>query len=413
MKKYNLTIFILTLIIGGVVISNADAATIRTDSCSLSNVQSAINGANTGDTLILPVGSETWSSSLSIPNNKKITLQGSGMQSTVITMNPTGTAIRLNRSGSRVTGIGFINGRIEADGYDFRIDHCNMSFSTWSSGISVMSRNLNPAVIPTGVIDNCVFNNMRIIVNGTNYMLAENGAQNGLWASPLRLGTAEAVYIEDNNFTNGVNAVDGNYGGRYVFRYNTLNDVYIEAHSVQGNNRAIRKWEIYNNTINQVNKAMWVPMFLRGGTGVIFNNVLTGTWTNPNIAFDNVRSCASSGDGGMCNGSSSWDGNESGQAGYPCRDQIGRSTDQWLWTSSKPYPPQEREPVYAWNNKHGNNDLKIFQHNCSANALHIQERRDFYINIPKPGYIPYTYPHPLRESGPNKPAAPTDFKKAD
>lgn len=413
MKKYCYPILFISIVIGILMKSNADASIVKTESCSLSHVQAAINSASTGDIVLLPSGNVTWTSSISVPNEKKITIQGSGMENTVITRSPAGVAIALNRSGSRITGIGLINGKLEAEGYNFRIDHCSISFGTWSNGISIMSKNLNPAVIPTGLIDNCIFKNMRVLVSGTNYMLSENGAQHGLWASPLRLGTAEAVYIEDNIFTDGINAVDGSYGGRYVFRYNTLNDVYIEAHSVQGNNRAIRKWEIYNNTINQVNKSMWVPMFIRGGTGVIFNNVITGVWGNPNVAFDNRRSCESLGDGGLCNGGSPWDGNESGQAGYPCRDQIGRSTDQWIWTSSKPFPPQELDPAYLWNNKYGNKDVIAFQHNCSANALHIQQGRDFYINVPKPGYTPLTYPHPLRESDSKKPSSPTGFKKTE
>lgn len=410
----------LTIVVKALLLTDAYATTVTAESCSLSHVQFAIKAANTGDTVLLPAGSNTWSSSISIPNNKKITLKGSGMKNTVITMSPTGTAMKLNCSGSRITDIGLINGSIEADGYDFRIDHCSISFSAWSNGISVMSRNVRPAVIPTGVIDNCVFNNIRVLVCGTNYMLSENDAQHGLWTTPLRLGTAEAVYIEDNTFTNGVNAIDGNYGGRYVFRYNVLNDVYIEAHSVQGNNRAIRKWEIYNNTINQVSKAMWVPMFIRGGTGVIFNNILTGTWTNPNIAIDNVRSCYSAGDGGMCNGNSSWDGNEAGENGYPCRDQIGRSTDQWLWTTVKPYPPQTLDPAYAWNNKHGNNNVVFYHHNCDMNKTHIKVGRDIFNGVQKPGYAPYTYPHPLRatdntsdESEPSKPSSPTGLKITD
>lgn len=379
------------------------AKAIRAVSCSQPDIQAAINSSVTGDIITVPSGNCTWTGNVSIPNSKRIVLSGAGMNSTVITRNPVGLTITLNQSGSRVTGFSFINGKIEADGYDFRIDHCRMSFSFWSDGIAIMSRNVNPAVISTGVIDNCDFHNMRVLVNGTNYMLNENNAQHGLWASPLRLGTAEAVYIEDNTFTGGVNAVDGNYGGRYVFRNNTLNDVYIEAHSVQATNRAIRKWEIYFNTINQVNKAMWVPMFLRGGTGVIFNNSLTGNWTLPQIALDNVRSCDSAGVGGKCDGSSPWDG--AGEKGYPCRDQVGRSTDQWLWTTANPYPPQAHEPAYAWNNKHGANDVVFFQHNCDQSKSHIQPNRDYYNNVQKPGFTPYTYPHPLR-----KPSPPLNLK---
>jgi hypothetical protein len=80
--------------------------------------------------------------------------------------------------------------------------------------------------------------------------------------------------------------------------------------------------------------------------------------------------------------------------GYPCRDQIGRSKDQWLWTSASPYPPQQLEPVYLWNNKMGGTDAKV-----SASQTHIKSGRDYVIGTPRPGYTPYTYPHPLTRSG--------------
>ena len=209
-----------------------------------------------------------------------------------------------------------------------------------------------------------------------------------------------------NGVANSVNAIDANYGGRFVFRYNTLNDIYVEAHSVQGNNRAARSWEIYNNTFNQVSKAMWVPMFLRGGTGVVFNNTVTGTWNTAGIALDNVRDCETREVSGRCDGSSPWDGNQAGQSGYPCRDQIGRSTDSFLWTTSTPYPPQALDPAYAWNNKLGTSDVLFFHHNNCAN--HIQSGRDYYNNTVKPGYAPYTYPHPLVQGGFSSTVAPPE-----
>ena len=64
--------------------------------------------------------------------------------------------------------------------------------------------------------------------------------------------------------------------GRYVFRHNTVTDMYLEAHSIQGTVRACRKWEIYENTITKANFDVYRPMFLRGGTGVVFNNTVKG-----------------------------------------------------------------------------------------------------------------------------------------
>jgi len=133
---------------------------------------------------------------------------------------------------------------------------------------------------------------------------------------------------------------------------------------------------------------------MRGGTGVIFNNTITGTWW-AEFAVDNVRSLQDREGGGLADGTSPWDGNTPGGEGYPARDQIGRSTDQWLWTDDNPYPPQALDPAYSWNNTYNGGFVNFFVHNGGRNEIHIQEGRDFYNNTEKPGYTPFTYPHPL------------------
>ncbi len=401
--KYSIVKLALIVIsISCMFTSSAGASIINAASCSQSHVQAAINTAVSGDTVNVPAGSCTWSDVVSIPSAKKLVLKGAGIDSTIITGNTGGAVLDMSKSGARVTGFTLKQGAIKVDGSGWRIDNCKFQASYWSDGVQAASYDTVNGAHPVGVIDHCIFNNTRVVVTGTNYMLNENGTQHNFWIQPLGLGTNNAVFVEDcvfNGVADSINVIDSNYGGRYVFRYNTVNDMYVEAHSVQGNNRAVRSWEIYNNTFNQVSRAMWVPIFLRGGTGVVFNNTLTGTWGTSGIALDNVRSCENRETSGLCNGSSPWDGNQSGQAGYPCRDQIGRSTDSRLWTASSPYPPQALDPAYAWNNKHGANNVPFFQHGCAASAAHIQPGRDYFNNTVRPGYTPYTYPHPLTQGG--------------
>jgi MYXO-CTERM domain-containing protein len=374
----------------------ARAAVIEVESCEQAEVQAAVDGAVTGDEVVVPGGRCTWSGAVSVADDRAITLRGAGMNVTVITMRPAGTAVDLNRSGARVTGFQFTDGTVLVDGDGWRVDSCRFQWDDFAEGVIVRGEQLG--VHAEGLVDHCVFLNARVLVYGSAAMLAEGDDQHHLWSVPITFGGGEqVVYVEDCEFTATVhaNAIDANYGGSYVFRHNTLNDIYIEAHSVQGDNRATRRWEIYENTINQVNRDMWVPMFLRGGTGVVFNNTLTGSITQPGIALDNVRSCDARGSGGRCDGSSPWDGNEVGGAGYPCRDQIGRSDDQWLWTAADPHPPQALDPAYCWGNTYGGEDVEFFQHGCPESQDHIQPDRDYYNGVPKPGYTPYTYPHPL------------------
>ena len=58
--------------------------------------------------------------------------------------------------------------------------------------------------------------------------------------------------------------------------------------------------------------------------------------------------------------------------------------------SPKVWPDQINEPCYSWNNtdENGQIDLKSAQGS-------IKEGRDFFNRTRKPGYTPYTYPHPL------------------
>jgi len=365
-------------------------------STSHDDVQLAVDNAENGDIVGIPAGNSTWASTLEIPDGKKITLMGSGERATVISTdtNAPGDLINMNASGSRITNLDFKlannNGvGINVRGQGWRIDHCRFdnNITQIIEGVSVRGFDNG---CPVGLIDHCEFNNIRVLIIGDANLMA-----NSIWAEPLGLGTNNAVFIEDCifSYTQFSNAVDANYGGRYVFRYNVVNDAYIEAHSVQANNRATRSWEIYNNTINQVSMSMWAPFFLRGGTGVIFNNTITGTWSSgPTIIVDNRRSFEALGDGGLCDGTSLWDGNEEPN-GYPARDQIGRSTDLWLWTSQNPYPPEQLDPFYQWNNECKGSKISVYVHNNCG--IHIKENRDYYNNVERPNYTPYTYPNPL------------------
>jgi hypothetical protein len=168
--------------------------------------------------------------------------------------------------------------------------------------------------------------------------------------------------------------------------------------------------ELYENTI--IGNA-WLGIRIRGGTSVIFNNDF-GTSIQEPILIDNQRSCeeligclgAWTNNG--CDGTSSYDGNTPGEQGWPCIDQIGRGTNQ------------ASDPMYEWGNEScatppcggtgTDEDIEIFtlgELGCARQTeYHLKASRDFYNDTQKPGYAPYTYPHPLRAARPNPPANP-------
>jgi hypothetical protein len=81
--------------------------------------------------------------------------------------------------------------------------------------------------------------------------------------------------------------------------------------------------------------------------------------------------------------------------GSPCLDQIGRAQD----ADAQHIQPQLSAPLYEWNNTLNGKNLFPEVHRggtspCSETD-HIRAGRDYFVNTPRPGYKPYTYPHPL------------------
>ncbi len=135
----------------------------------------------------------------------------------------------------------------------------------------------------TGVIDNNNFRGGGIMVYG------DLGTA---WAADTDFGTANFVFIENNYFTDvgavsrPTNAVIAYDGARIVVRYN---DMFGDGPEVSGlnasmgvdahgyghgtNTRSTRAYEIYNNHfITSSFYSETRALFLRGGTGVVYNN---------------------------------------------------------------------------------------------------------------------------------------------
>jgi hypothetical protein len=427
MKRMDVKYVPIILILYCAFTSNALGATIHAVNCSSSSIQSAINSSSSGDTVSVPPGACTWTAGVVI-NGKNIVLQGAGIDQTIVSTNLNDSAVQLaGNQSSRITGFTFNLsqnglGILIKGGRNWRIHHNKFLSTRTNLGVYVDAINGEGVpYIPYGVVDHNKFVGAYVLTFGRGHLD---------WAADTNWGSVEATYIEDNDYTldnqhNSILVSDANYGGRVVFRHNMITvasdvtgsyDGNFQWHSLQGDGttRGSRKFEIYNNVwISNRAIGSAVALWPRSGTGVVFNNSFIN-YGEAAMLLDNVRSYSARDSYGLCDGSAKGnvDGNQPGGQGYPCRDQVGRGKDASMFVFGfPPYPNQASEPVYQWNNYRYVN-VAAYSRGPSAGVvadftvsdeglskIHIVANRDFYNRVQKPGYTPYTYPHPLTIGG--------------
>ena len=269
---------------------------IKANSASYADVNDAVLNAQNGDTVEVPAGESTWPSYLRL--TKGIKLIGAGSDKTIINMaacynggieyvpvNPaaniplriSGFTFNQTKSGChnislyQASGSAVIQTKI-------RIDH-NVFINLNGQGLY-----MSPGFY--GVVDNNSFNNIpypiRMPYSSDGGKIAWNN-----WAG-IEFGAADNnMYFEDNIF-NGVSKgiiSDCQFGGRYAFRYNTMN---VPAQSFP-------LWDMHGNSGeqgygcfggevygNQITNSYYGTLFQqRGGKALwYFNNITSGgSWS--------------------------------------------------------------------------------------------------------------------------------------
>jgi hypothetical protein len=220
------------------------------------------------------------------------------------------------------------------------------------------------------------------------------------WSTPHTMGMADSTgtrnfYIEDCDFHGYLNAHDFDDNTRLVFRYNLCNNSGTVVHGADTSNHGYRHAEWYNNVFvfngfpdaRTLNVNRW--FYIRGATGVITDNVmpdiLSGYYGDKPEILLSVMSLRRNEGPYAC-----WGANTPGVQ-WPVPRQVGQGHD-----GTRPV----RDPFYVWNNSGtARIDVSDFTNQCGVNADRAQdyivEGFDF-IRGPRPGYVKYTYPHPLR-----------------
>lgn len=310
-------------------LARVDATVISARSVSFVDVAAAVAIAKDGDTVSVPAGTSTWTSTLTITKN--IIVEGAGEGKTVIAEN-------LNRAGSPPLVNVSLSHELPPPGYSFRLT----GFTFRSANVSILASDhafivvksiapISPATYVLGCVsrvrlDHLTFDNLNglsLLVDSclgvadhltqitatsayTGYpvkvfhtrwtpklfkgtavtSLAANGF--GSWADDTYWGTDKFWFFEDCSFTvgNNTNVADNEEGARVVFRHCTFNGGGgLASHGMEG--RAfpgIRAQEVYNNYYN-IDRILGQT---RSGSILWYNNHLRAT-NDMGLPFHNYR----------------------------------------------------------------------------------------------------------------------------
>jgi hypothetical protein len=381
------------------VLTQANAITRTAASPSFIDVNAAINGRkdskgatwqplHDGDTLVIPAGSATWRSTVTI-KNKSLTVKGAGIGLTNITADPTaksGTIFRIENCGSKfvsvsdITWIGssvgnkatFVVGKgIRDVNTNIRLHH--MHFVVNRRGVMLLGR-------VEGVIDHCTFRcSLKASCQGVTvwgdaqYRLvpgktAASFPPGTAWTAAAVFGDSHRAFIEDCDFDFDYKndaAVEGYYGAKYCVRYCTIKNTLLGSHGLDSGVSSMHNYEAYNNAF-QTTSYTGVSLGVRGGTALLWGNTrvdASGTHGPFNIKLECYRATGKAifGNlkGGFITGSNPYDGNQSGVAsdlsgtdpcGWPALESVGTTGPITLLSD---HSTMNLSPVYTWNNTSG------------------------------------------------------------
>jgi hypothetical protein len=477
------------------VFDHAEGATISARSMSREDVGAAVSSARNGDTVVVPPGQADWTSPLIV--TKAITLQFAGIGQSIILddialingghLAPAEAVISLEPANAkaltRITGLQinegtnarppytFLHGTLQVSGNtcNARIDHCLFT-NVNNDNIYVYGA--------CPLIDHCTFYAKSANVHAIcvwQDQWAGGAFGDGSWTAPAPLGTSNAVYVEDCNFTGPKPGtpyclMDGFCGARYVFRYNNVTNSWITCHGTESTAfyRGTRSMEIYMNTLS--NPEWYCGIEFRSATGVVWSNTASGYkffcrlsnyrvgdayqyWgaangTNPldkNADDGPFLTATHTGENHsqeliVANANwtvNQWRGYTAVDVNEPAATNFGMiyantATTAYLMGPARhphvvfdtgdtvkfykviyaldtpgmgqcgplkrdregnplgPWPHQTIEPIYAWGNT-----LDGAQTGLDTSNPIIVEGIQFINDTPKPGYTPFTYPHPL------------------
>ena len=397
-------------------------------SSAYEDVQAAIDNAQDGDVVRVPEGTAVWDRMLVI--TKSVYLIGAGIDKTIIYNGITNTgtddfifkiepANPSENPAIRVTGftldanndggcISIANASDEAY-HNFRIDH-NKLINTEDEDDSYMCIRVRGHCF--GLIDHNEFEN-------NQYDFKVYGSMGKTWdmfPGVDNIGTKNYLYIEDNTSTNPQTFIlTSGEGARWVYRYNRIfGKLALDAHG-DTRNRGVVAHEIYENTATNDFDPVTGGGFshdYRGGTGIIFNNRAqigtSGTRGKIQVREEHEActysgGCDSSPGGDQVNNGYIWNNRNTRDNNIIAiweSDTYNHIAEDKDWWDDADRAPGGESPTNFHYGPAANRHETSRDNDCyweeDTLRLYRSVGDDNWVFI----YTPYTYPHPLRTSGP-------------
>ena len=328
-----------------------------------SELSSTLGSASDGATLTFAPGSYSWNAFVNFSNTKGASLvcQSPGACNVAVSGNVLGMNGSLSGTNNhfyRISGFAFSGGNNFVIWFygpgvmtNVRIDHNSFTGQNPGSTLIFFGENSTIAYF-YGLVDH------NTVTNASSVALAQMVGAATTTAPVGTRGTSNNMYFEDNTITiatqtnAGLGCIDSWGGASIVWRYNTTTNCLVTSHGVSHAWGPVN-WEVYGNRFivdsgaSSSFRDCWRCFHHQGsGEFLAFDNVFTASaGKSPEaISMTHYRSASPSAAGyssavGRCDGTSSNDGNRSGQLGYPCRRQPGRDANGTL------------QPMYVWLNR--------------------------------------------------------------
>lgn len=373
--------------------------TVVAVSASLTDVQAAYDSASSGQRILIPNGTVTWTGALNTAANKQVLIRaqnytptpgGSSSQSVVITNNASGNLIVL-QSGSTyhvgLAGIRFNEGtgggnylRLTGSGSKVAlISDIYMELDSRSGGTSQDICQF--AVLSQGGV---IWNSQFVSTdpdNGGGACLVIKPTSPA-WDTASTMGDADTdgavnLYMEDSYVGNMGTFPDADHAARWVARYSEFDGVWGTSHGPSSGFGG-RHVEYYHNThsVTNVNRNHSGRYYwLRGGTGVFWSEVHNTPAST--VEYGNVTALVMGEEGEI-------------PGPYPDYEGPGFGHDGVDLVS---------DPIYSWDNTGGRAYTSGVQADWTS---HCVAERDFFPPNggpnpgAKPGYAPFEYPHTMR-----------------